>query len=298
MKKTLVLVPALVTMLFVSGNSRPESASSAQEVNSAHSLPTLSAKPVDNKLLMNTMLADTTLQGRTIAILEGVGGDTPLVYIDLAEKKKEVPAEPVKDSVATADAKPAETATAEVKPALPTTTFKNYTVYGSGRDRYGKYTKECAAHANGRLKKAGIYSYGHAYQIPYHFPSVINGYHHAKLPELGKANAATILSAHREAADYVKENLDMSKLEKGKYYVVNMYYSTSSHMIEFYVAAKRQGTGNYGTHVGVLYYDQKSETWIVEHNIHGHVHFDALVSILGGKSNPYKYGVTSISRAL
>ena len=68
-------------------------------------------------------------------------------------------------------------------------------------------------------------------------------------------------------------------------------------MLEFFVAAKYQGTGTYGTHGGVLYYDKKAETWIVEHNIHGHVHRDALQSVLGGKSNPRKYGVTSISRA-
>ena len=67
-------------------------------------------------------------------------------------------------------------------------------------------------------------------------------------------------------------------------------------MLEFFYAARKQGTGNYATHVGVLYYDKKAQAWIVEHNIHGHVHYDALVSVLGGRSNPHKYGVTSISR--
>ena len=101
---------------------------------------------------------------------------------------------------------------------------------------------------------------------------------------------------HRQAADYIKEHLDISKLIPGAYYVVNMYYTTSPYMLQFFYEARKQGTGNYGTHVGVLYYDAEYETWIVEHNIHGHVHYDALESILGGLSNPHKYGVTSISR--
>ena len=32
------------------------------------------------------------------------------------------------------------------------------------------------------------------------------------------------------------------------------------------------------------------------HNIHGDVYYDALETILGGASNPHKYGVTSISQ--
>jgi hypothetical protein len=74
-----------------------------------------------------------------------------------------------------------------------------------------------------------------------------------------------------------------------------MYYATSPYMMQFFYAASKQGTGNYGTHVGVMYYNTEYDIWVVEHNIHGHVHYDALESILGGESNPHKYGVTSIS---
>jgi hypothetical protein len=171
----------------------------------------------------------------------------------------------------------------------------------AGRDRFGRFTDQCAAHANGRLKRAGYYSQGHAYQIPYYFPSVINGYTKLTVPDISKLSswnekALAVLDMHRQAADYIKEHLDISKLTPGAYYVVNMYYTTSPYMLQFFYEARKQGTGNYGTHVGVLYYDAEYETWIVEHNIHGHVHYDALESILGGLSNPHKYGVTSISR--
>lgn len=180
------------------------------------------------------------------------------------------------------------------------TGFESKVVKWAGRDRYGRFTDQCAAHANGRLARAGYYSQGHAYQTPSYFPSVINGYKKVEVPNLSEVSAKarfhTVLNMHREAADYVKEHLDISKLVPGKYYLVNMYYSTSPYMLQFFYAAKKQGTGNYGTHVGVLYYNTEYEIWIVEHNIHGHVHYDALESILGGASNPHKYGVTSISR--
>ena len=182
---------------------------------------------------------------------------------------------------------------------VPNKPYEGKVVKSGGRDRYGKYTIQCAAHANGRLTKAGHYSQGHAYQIVSHFPSVINGYSNVSIPNLSKVSPeqrfATVLKMHLRAADYVKENLDISKLVPGKYYLVNMFYRTSPYMLQFFYAGRKQGTGNYGTHVGVLYYSTEHEAWIVEHNIHGDVYFDALVSILGG-SNPHDYGVTSISR--
>jgi hypothetical protein len=178
--------------------------------------------------------------------------------------------------------------------------FESKVVKWAGRDRYERYTEQCAAHVNGRLKSVGYYSQGHAYQIPYFFPSVINGYNSVEVPNISKMSWEdgfhAVLNMHRQASDYIKEHLDTSVLVPGAYYIVNMYYTTSPYMLKFFHAAKKQGTGNYGTHVGLLYYDAEYETWVVEHNIHGHVHYDALESILGGKSNPHKYGVTSISK--
>lgn len=178
--------------------------------------------------------------------------------------------------------------------------FESKVVKWAGRDRYGRFTEQCAAHVNARLKSVGYYSQGHAYQIPYYFASIINGYKSVEVPNISKMSWENgfhaVLNMHRQASDYIKEHLDTSVLVPGAYYVVNMYYTTSPYMLKFFYAAKKQGTGNYGTHVGLLYYDAECETWVVEHNIHGHVHYDALESILGGKSNPHKYGVTSISK--
>ena len=303
MKKTLVLAPALVTMLFVSGNGMSDvtSTASAQEVSTARKLQaTAVVESSKNRELITSIMADSTLQNRSVESIVA-NEASQLVYIGITDK-------PQVDSTALASQKPAvdslsvsaEKPTEESAEAVPNKPYKSKIVYWGGRDRNGKFTEECAAHANGRLKKAGYYSFGHAYQIPSHYPSVMNGYTKVKVPDLSKLSwekrFPAVLNMHRQAADYIKANLDVSKLVPGRFYVVNMYYSTSSHMLEFFYAARKQGTGNYATHVGVLYYDTKHQAWIVEHNIHGSVYYDALVSILGGSSNPNKYGITSISR--
>lgn len=287
-------VSALVTMLFVSVNM--VSTATAQEI-STDSKPqnTAVTESSEDRALVVSIVADSTHYNRV-----NTTETYPLIYLSIADKPRidtifiarNIPTTQSVDSLSVAAEKPAE----KVAPGA----YKNKTIKWSGRDRYGRFTDQCAAHVNGRLKKFGYYSQGHAYQIPYHYPSVINGYLKAKIPDLStispEKRASAVLNMHREASDYVKKHLDISKLVPGKYYVVNMYYTTSPYMLEFFYAAKEQGTYNYGTHVGVLYYNTEYQTWIVEHNIHGHVHYDALVSILGGLSNPHKYGVTSISR--
>ena len=289
-----MLVSALVTMLFVSVNM--VSTATAQEISTDSKPQNMAvAESSEDRALVASIMADSTRYNRV-----NTTETYPLIYLSIADKPRidtifiarNLPTTQSVDSLSVAAEKPAE----EVAPGA----YKNRTVKWGGRDRYGRFTDQCAAHVNGRLKKFGYYSQGHAYQIPYHYPSVINGYLKAKIPDLStispEKRASAVLNMHREASDYVKKHLDISKLIPGKYYVVNMYYTTSPYMLEFFYAAKKQGTYNYGTHVGVLYYNTEYQTWIVEHNIHGHVHYDALVSILGGLSNPHKYGVTSISR--
>ena len=294
MKRTLMLVSALVTMLFVSVNIA--STATAQEILTDSKPQNMAvAESSEDRALVASIMADSTRYNRV-----NTTETYPLIYLNITDSPRidtifiarNLPTIQSVDSLSVAAERPAE----KVAPGA----YKNRTVKWGGRDRYGRFTDQCAAHVNGRLKKFGYYSQGHAYQIPYHYPSVINGYLKAKIPDLStispEKRASAVLNMHREASDYVKKHLDISKLVPGKYYVVNMYYTTSPYMLEFFYAAKKQGTYNYGTHVGVLYYNTEHQTWIVEHNIHGHVHYDALVSILGGLSNPHKYGVTSISR--
>ena len=315
MRKTLILVPALVIMLFVSGNDKSANASSSpvlevtvtDKLSTADSTATATAPAVakpateQEKDVVLYIMRDTTLQNSNAEILKALANGDQALYVTYPKPQP-------KDTLATA-AKPevkSDSLSGAEKPKStyvpPTKPFKRVILWGAGRDRYGNFTEECAAHANGRLGRFGIYSSGHSYQILSQFRPVINGYDHIELPNISKISSwrgkfVAILDTHRKAADYVKDNLDLSVLVPGKYYAVNMYYTTSKYMIDFYVSATRQGTKTYATHVGVLYFDKKSGHWIVEHNIHGHVYRDALTSILGGKTNPNKYGVTAISRA-
>lgn len=269
MKKILMLIPAWVTLFLVCGNGMISTAS-AQEVSTEES-----DRPVVYFNIAEIESLDSILSVRI----------PPIAAAETLQETLESPAEEVAVEAAV---------DAADKP------YENVMVKRAGRDRYGRYTIQCAAHVNGRLGRAGYYSQGHAYQILTQFPSVINGYNKVTIPSLSKLSwenrVPAVLDMHRQAADYVKENLDISKLVPGAYYVVNMYYTTSPYMLQFFYAARKQGTRNYGTHVGVLYYSAEHKTWIVEHNIHGNVHYDALESILGGISNPHKYGVTSISK--
>ena len=290
MKKILMLVAAFV---IGSGVLGMPSAVSAQEVSIPNNPQDTTAVQPSGMAFIASIKADSTFIDRCFEDVAAVVEARRNTYkqrldsLSLANNRS-IGA----DSIRIA----AEETDSEVEDSL----LHKKVVKGGGRNRYGQFTDQCAAHANGCLARAGYYAQGHAYQVVSYFPSVINGYSKVKVPDLTKVSAkqrfSTVLNMHYEAADYVKEHLDISKLVIGKYYIVNMYYRTSPYMLQFFYAARKECTRNYGTHVGVLYYSTDYETWIVEHNIHGHVYYDALESILGGQSNPRKYGVTSISR--
>ena len=295
MKKILLIVSILLAVFTVSGRvvaGVPVASSAESRVS-------------ENRYYAPNIQSDSLARGVKSDIVQMVGNN--LIYIPGVKSRRAH-----KDSVSVVAYKPIENDSLTLSATVGTLSertpaarrkkyFKNVILYGAGRDRFGNFTEECAAHANGRLRKFGIYSYGHSYQIPSHFYPVVNGYAVVDLPSMKNRNGyeqvIAIMNLHRQASDYIKENFDISTLIPGEYYVVNMYYSTSPHMVEFYNAARIQRTYNYGTHVGVLYYDKKSEDWVVEHNIHGDVHRNSLRSVLGGRSNPHKYGVTTIYRA-
>lgn len=128
------------------------------------------------------------------------------------------------------------------------------------KDKAGNLTKECATYTNTELSKQGIESYGNAYHILKQFRPKHNGYSR-ELPDFSddktaSDSTATIINYHRAAADNIKENFDKSKLDPSQIYVVNMYYNTSPHILDFYKDAVKDKTGTYGTHVGHLYFDK------------------------------------------
>lgn len=173
--------------------------------------------------------------------------------------------------------------------------IKSIKLPGKAINSKGQLTNECAEYLNSVLRKNGINSWGNAYAVNKQFKTFYNGYNKVSKPKT--TNRENILNMHKAAADNLKANMDTTQLNPNHVYTANMYYSTSPHMIDFYQAASKHNTGTYGTHTGLLYHNPAADQWQVSHNIHGTVHNDALKDIMGGKSNPNKYGVTAIADA-
>lgn len=172
--------------------------------------------------------------------------------------------------------------------------WQNYTkdiqIPSTPVDRLGNKTLECATFSNTWMRNNGINAGGDAYQVGRHYSPVINGYDGIHFQR--GASRAQIMNYHREAADEVKKDLDTTILQKWHMYPVNMYYNTSPHMKEFYRKSLDENTQTPGTHTGVLY--NNGNQWMVGHNIHGTILNNPVSDVLGGRSNPNKYGITAI----
>lgn len=92
-----------------------------------------------------------------------------------------------------------------------------------------------------------------------------------------------------QAADNFKNNFQADSLDRNKTYLVNMYYKGSPQRATAWFGAKN---GTTGTHTGNLYWDNKSNSWRVAHNIHGKV-FDEDFNTLQGSGR--NYGITAVS---
>lgn len=164
-------------------------------------------------------------------------------------------------------------------------------------NRDGTQTNECAAFVNGELYRNGIKSYGDAYDINGQFNEIFNGYDASGFDRdnvnLGKTrndSIQAIRGVHNRASDAVRKQFDSRTLDKNHLYTVNMYYTNSPHMVDYY----NKGTDTPGTHTGVLYWSPEVGRWRVHHNIHGKIYDDDFISLQGGNK---PYGVTAISDA-
>ena len=192
MKKTLMLVSALVTMLFVGGAFDILPVASAQEVSLRRTQhDTTVAESSDDA----SITADST---------NGVGADDVylLVYLNIADTPRIDSIFLEIKRVATSVADSTDVAEEPAEEVASDKRYQNKLVKWGGRDRYGRFTDQCAAHVNGRLKRAGYYSQGHAYQSPYYFPSIINGYTKVEIPDLSQMSAERRFSAVLNMGSY------------------------------------------------------------------------------------------------
>ena len=97
---------------------------------------------------------------------------------------------------------------------------------------------------------------------------------------------------NKEAADRFLKEFDSKTLDKNKTYMVNMYYKGSpSAGVAWYGAQN----GTTGTHTGNVYWDPKTESWRISHNIHGTVHDDDFIKTQGSRR---PYAITAIAEAV
>ncbi len=192
-----------------------------------------------------------------------------------------------------------------ISQGVPPQQVKNIKLPEKPIDRDGNLTSECAAYVNGILKKNGIKSWGHSYQINSQFKDFINGYDNIDKPT--NLTTSNIMNFHRQAADNLANNIDTLQMNPNHLYTANMYYANnqgvpSAHTTDYYNEAINNGNRQYATHVGLIYHDKDKNQWRVTHNINGgkyneeKPYDEPLYEDLGGRAR-HGYGITSIADA-
>ena len=112
---------------------------------------------------------------------------------------------------------------------------------------------------------------------------VFNGYSGLEL------DSKNPMDHHLAAQQALLKNFDSSTLDKNQTYMVNMYYRGSPYMQEAFEDV--DGNGIKGTHTGNLYWDTDTNSWRVEHNIHGTIYNDDWMTL---QRPGNRFGVTAI----
>lgn len=144
----------------------------------------------------------------------------------------------------------------------------------------------CAAWSNQQLRDIGADIYGDAWQLSGDIQSVSNGYDNISKPQIYSRRA--VESTNDSASNNIKSNVGqiVSELDPNEAYAVNMYYKGS----EFLNKAFNEGN-DFGTHTGMLIFNNNTGKWEVVHNIHKTLHVDDFENAVGSGK---QYGVTHI----
>lgn len=146
-------------------------------------------------------------------------------------------------------------------------------------------TQQCAQFQNQKFRDYGYDIKGNAWNLVGD-KIIFNGYDELNIPET--YDKKIIEKINKDASKNVYNNFDSKTLNPEQPYIVNMYYKGSPYQETAY----NDGDKVYGTHTGILTYDNNTGRWIVTHNIHDNIHKDDFIQLQGGKG---KYGVTAIS---
>ena len=150
----------------------------------------------------------------------------------------------------------------------------------------GKEIDACAKYGNCVLNNQGYISNGDAWTRHNNQRTIYSGYNTKNRPTA--YNEDSVVKYNSEAADNVVRDFDFNTLDKNSVYTVGMYYKGSPAQERAY----NEGIdGVTNTHTGNLFWSPESDSWVVEHNIHGTAITNELRDVLGSRG---KYGVTGI----
>lgn len=147
------------------------------------------------------------------------------------------------------------------------------------------FTEMCAEFQNTVLRNSGYKTSNNAWNLN-NADVYMSGY-----DTLEKPNNYSINKVQRynyNAANNLKQNLDVNMLDRNQVYIANMYYNGSPFQKQAYDEGRDNITG---THTGYVRFNPDTNSWEVTHNIHGTVHVDSLNNVLGSRG---RYGVTAL----
>ena len=142
-------------------------------------------------------------------------------------------------------------------------------------------TDACAAWSNNILRNKGYKTIGDAWNLN-NIKLYLSGYTN-KFPDTDDFQKMN--EYNWDAADNIKKNLDINKLNKKQIYVTNLYSTGSPYQREAFY----NGTSEHGSHTGQLkYVDGK---WYLYHNWHKTIKRTPIKNVLGSDN---EIGITSI----
>lgn len=146
--------------------------------------------------------------------------------------------------------------------------------------------EHCAQYGNCVLRDKGYISNGHAWTRHGNQKTIYSGYNVANRPKTYDRDA--VVKYNLEAANNVVNNFDFNTLDKNSVYTVGMFYKGSPAQEQAY----NEGVGGVAnTHTGNLFWNPETNSWVVEHNIHGTAYTNEVRDVIGTRG---AYGITGI----
>lgn len=162
----------------------------------------------------------------------------------------------------------------------------------SGKTSFVCDTEECAEYANQELRNFGYDVSNSAWNRSANSGALdflFSGFNGINRPDEYDEN--TVKLNNLNAVKNMKEIFDITQLDPNEIYSAGMTYYSSPKTDKSY----DQGTNNAtNTHTGNIYFDDDTNSWRVNHNIHGNVYDDDLLDLVYNGNS--KYGLSTVAK--